>query len=141
MLITAGACVALLTACTPTTANTESGPGSAEDAAICPVPSPAANISDLPSGFKVGDLGVVTTVRKQHDFTSMVISTRESIREAFGHVHKLADQAGFTVLSSQNDGIDAEIFVKTPHGQGFVGMSEGSCGQVIAIVELPEPPK
>ncbi|WP_345043244.1 hypothetical protein [Streptomyces sannanensis] len=84
---------------------------------------------------------MVTDVRKQHDFTYVVISTRESIREAFRHMHKLADQAGFTVLSEQNDGIDAEIFVKTPHGQGFVSMSEGSCGQVIVVVELPGPPK
>ncbi|WP_328908703.1 hypothetical protein OG230_03835 [Streptomyces sp. NBC_00234] len=141
MLITAGAGVSLLTACTLPTSNTEPGPGAAEAAAICPSPSPAADIPDIPSGFKADELGVVTAVSKQPDFTSVVISTRASFRDAVIRMHKLVDEAGFTVLSAEDDGIDVEVFVKTPHGQGIISMAEAPCGQVMTNAELPEPPK
>lgn len=128
-------CAALLAGC--------GGGAGDEEAAPCPTLEPGGDLSVLPKGLGLEELGTVTQAFRQgRDVVAEVIS-ETSIVELYPPMARAVLAAGYDILSSENEGFEAEIFfIRGSKIAAAYRLREGPCeGQVtIRLIYSKVPP-
>ena len=124
MGIVAGLSMALIAACG----------GGGEPAAACVTPPPVQDTSDLPTGLPLAEFGTVTDAGRDGTNRYGEIITETTIVELYPPMARALLDAGYQILSSENEGFEAEIFfAKGRKVTGAYRLREGPCGDLVTV--------
>lgn len=107
------------------------GPAPAE-ADRCGPPEPLEDLSLLPKDIPLDEWGVVDEIEVEAGFVGARAITETSIVELYPEIARATVDAGYTILSGDNEGFEAEIFFERDNETtGTYRLREGPCkGQV-----------
>jgi hypothetical protein len=98
----------------------------------CPEPKPGGDASVLPDGIRLQRFGTLTESKRQGDFLSAAVIAESSVDELYQPLLEHVRDAGYSVLNSENEHFEAEIFFGHDEGAvALMSLREGPCrGQV-----------
>ncbi len=98
----------------------------------CELPHPVDDLSLLPRDVPLDDWGIVDQLEVKEGFLAARAVTETQIVELYPVIARATVEEGYTILSGDNEGFEAEIFFK--RGKATTGnyfLREGPCeGQV-----------
>lgn len=120
-----------------------------------PTPDPAAKTELVPEDFLLGgDAGVASAGRRRGGVTA-VLSVELSVQDALPVYKKAIDRAGFELVGEDNEGFEAELYMKRGERLGalqirrtlcddvsivFVNVVQGDFAMPIVTTPSPSPP-
>ncbi|MGH2748977.1 MAG: hypothetical protein ACRDKB_13805 [Actinomycetota bacterium] len=113
------------------------GSGAAEPTARpepCPTPTPLADVSLLPKDVPLQRFATITELEVKGGFLGAEATTDTSIVELFPPVARALLNSGYDILSSDNEGFEAEIFFG--RGKNVTGtflLREGPCKDQVTV--------
>ena len=105
----------------------------------CALPDQAVDLSLLPGDIPLDRWGTVDQVAVEDGFLSARAVTTTPIVELYPVMARATSEAGFTILSGDNEGFEAEIFFE--RGEGTTGtyrLRQGPCKDQVTIRLLYE---
>ncbi|MDP9067286.1 MAG: hypothetical protein M3N53_02920 [Actinomycetota bacterium] len=105
----------------------------------CPLPQPLADLSLLPRDVPLDEWGIVDQVEVQGGFVGARAVSETKIVELYPMMARATVDAGYSILSGDNEGFEAEIFFE--RGKGTTGtyrLREGPCAGQVTIKLLYE---
>jgi hypothetical protein len=114
-------------------ATTSCGGDSKKDAGAqpCPDPSPAHDLSLIPSDIPIDRHSMVTTVAKSRGFVGVIGVSDKKIVELVPILSRALLDSGYDIRQTDNEGFEAEIYFTRGKTVGNYRMREGPCtGQV-----------
>ncbi|HJR45155.1 MAG TPA: hypothetical protein VJ927_06075 [Actinomycetota bacterium] len=115
------------------------GGSSGEEPPRCELPQEVEDLSDLPRDLPVDRWGNVTEIGVENGFLGVVAVTDTTIIELYPQIARAVSEGGYTILSGDNEGFEAEIFFE--RGQGTTGafrLRQGPCVEQVTIRLLLE---
>lgn len=112
--------------------------GGGDEAAVpadCGVPSPdpAARADLIPQDFLLdGDAGVSSAGRRKGGVTA-VLSVQMSVQDALPVYRKAVERAGFELVSEDNEGFEAELYLKRGKQLGALQIRRTLCDDVSVV--------
>lgn len=108
------------------------GAGPAADCGV-PTPDPAARPELIPDPFLLdGDAGVASAGRRRGGVTA-VLSVSLSVQDALPLYRKAIGRAGFDVVSEDNEGFEAELYMKRGERLGAIQIRRTLCDDVSVV--------
>ena len=108
--------------------------GDADTAQPCVLPSQAADLSLLPEDIPLDSWGTVAEIEVADGFLGARAVTTTRIVELYPVMARATVEAGYTILSGDNEGFEAEIFFQRGGGTtGTYRLREGPCGDQVTI--------
>ncbi len=105
----------------------------------CPLPEPLADLSLLPGDIPLDEWGVVDQIEVEGGFLGARAVSETSVVELYPMMARATVDAGYNILSGDNEGFEAEIFFE--RGKGTTGtyrLREGPCAEQVTIKLLYE---
>ena len=119
-LLVAGAC------------NEGGGGSTAADCGV-PTPDPAAQAELIPEPFLLdGDAAVASAGRRRGGVTA-VLSVPLSVQDALPRYRKAVREGGFEVVSQDNEGFEAEVYLKQGKQLGAIQIRRTLCDDVSIV--------
>jgi len=113
--------------------------GGSDAAQACTLPEAVADLSLLPEDIPLDLWGIVDELEVSGGFLGARAITTTPIVELYPVMARATVEAGYTILSGDNEGFEAEIFFE--RGKGTTGtyrLREGPCGEQVTIKLLYE---
>ena len=108
--------------------------GDADTAGPCTLPSQVADLSLLPADIPLDSWGTVAEAQVADGFLGARAVTTTPIVELYPVMARATAEAGYTILSGDNEGFEAEIFFQRGAGTtGTYRLREGPCGDQVTI--------
>ena len=116
---------------------TSSG-GTASPSAPCESPTPITLKDPLPPGIPLDDYGEVVAAGESKGFRMVEVVTEQQIVAVDPPLQRAILDAGYEILSHDNEGFEAEIFfARSSKSVGTIIMREGPCeGQATLRLRL-----
>ncbi|MGH3647098.1 MAG: hypothetical protein ACRDTM_07970, partial [Micromonosporaceae bacterium] len=111
----------------------------ADDPSACPpiTPVASASLAPLPDELKLAKLGTVTGVHVDAEQITATLQRDATIDEAATAVQEHFGDIGWDVVSTDNEGFEAEVFVVRNADTGLIKIRESDCaGRVILDVTV-----
>jgi len=100
----------------------------------CPAPTPLTDLALLPSDIPLDDWGVVEQLEVNDGFLGGRAVTETQIVELYPVMARATVEAGYEILSGDNEGFEAEIFfVRGKNTTGTYILREGPCADQVTI--------
>ncbi|MDQ3958684.1 MAG: hypothetical protein M3273_10220 [Actinomycetota bacterium] len=123
------ACLLLLGAC--------DGEGGTDDAipADCglPSPDPAARAGLIPAPFLLDGEALVATASRRKGGVTGVLNIRLSVADAFPIYKKAIRRAGFELVGEDNEGFEAELYMKRGKELGALQIRTSLCEDAAVV--------
>jgi hypothetical protein len=113
--------------------------GEAPGPQACALPSPLKGLSLLPEDIPLDQWGRVDRIEVENGFLAARAVTESRIVELYPVIARATSEAGYTILSGDNEGFEAEIFFD--RGKGTTGtyrLRQGPCRDQVTIYLLYE---
>lgn len=113
--------------------------GGSNNAEPCTLPSQVADLSLLPEDIPLDEWGTIDQLGVSDGFLAARALTTTPIVELYPVMARATSEAGYTILSGDNEGFEAEIFFE--RGKGTTGtyrLREGPCKDQVTIRLLYE---
>jgi hypothetical protein len=124
---TALAVLALLAAC-----NSGSTPSGTDPE--CPTPTPARSTAALPDALDLEPLGTVTRVASDRGLVTVRSVTEGTLEELDRSFSVALEDAGYTIVGSENEIIEADIYFADPQGRiGGVKFLTTDCADQVVV--------
>ncbi len=108
--------------------------GGGEPTVACVTPPPAQETSALPRDLPLAEFGTVTDAGRDGTNRYGEIITETTIVELYPPMARAVLDAGYEILSSENEGFEAEIFfAKGRKVSGAYRLREGPCGDLVTV--------
>ena len=100
----------------------------------CPVPSPVEELGLLPADIPLDEWGVVDQLEVKEGFLAARAISETQIVELYPVIARATVDAGYEILSGDNEGFEAEIFfVRGERTTGNYILREGPCADQVTI--------
>lgn len=100
----------------------------------CPAPTPLDSLALLPPDIPLDEWGVVEELEVTEGFLSGRAISETQIVELYPVMARATVEAGYEILSGENEGFEAEIFfVRGKDTTGTYVLREGPCGDQVTI--------
>ena len=100
----------------------------------CPAPSPAGELRLLPADIPLDEWGVVDQLEVTDGFLAVRAISETQIVELYPVIARATVDAGYEILSGDNEGFEAEIFfVRGERTTGNYILREGPCADQVTI--------
>ncbi|MGH3716389.1 MAG: hypothetical protein ACRDT4_23450 [Micromonosporaceae bacterium] len=97
----------------------------------------SASLAPLPDGLELTEMGTVTGVQVDAEQVTATIQRDSTVGDATTVVQKHFERIGWTVVNTDNEGFEAEIFVVRDADTGLINIREAECaGRVVMDVTL-----
>ena len=109
--------------------------GGDTDSADCgvPTPDPAARAELIPAPFLLdGDVAVASAGRRKGGVTA-VLSIRMGVQDALPRYKKAVREVGFEVVGEDNEGFEAELYMKRGERLGALQIRRTLCDDVSIV--------
>jgi hypothetical protein len=100
----------------------------------CERPEPASDLSALPEGLELDDLGTVVRAGEAHGFVSARAIAADGVEGLYPPMTKLLRKSGFEIVGEDNEGFEAEIYFTRGIDTGSVLLRQGNCGATSIIL-------
>ncbi|MGH8969461.1 MAG: hypothetical protein ACRDV1_05890 [Actinomycetes bacterium] len=99
--------------------------GAGEDPGACPAPRPVDEPGPLVRALALDELGVPTVSREEAELSSATVVSERSVTALLGRVNDALEAGGYSVLGTEDEGFEAEIFfAKGLHTNGVARITE-----------------
>lgn len=106
---------------------------------VCPLPEQVEDLSLLPRDIPLDEWGVVDQIEVEGGFLGARAVTETSIVELYPVLARATVEAGYVILSGDNEGFEAEIFFEGDGATtGTYRLREGPCQDQVTIKLLYE---
>lgn len=100
----------------------------------CPAPTPLGSLALLPPDIPLDEWGVVEELEVTDGFLAGRAISETQIVELYPVMARATVDAGYEILSGDNEGFEAEIFfVRGKDTTGTFVLREGPCGDQVTI--------
>lgn len=113
--------------------------GTIDPACGLPSPGPVANAKGLPEAFLLGGDAQLTSVQRRREGLTAVLNVPLSVGEALALYTRASRDAGFKILSRENEGFEAEVYLRRGRNLGAVQIRTSLCSDAsIVFVSIVE---
>lgn len=126
--------LALVAACASLVALASCDSGEGALAQECGRPEPAADLSMMPRGLELDELGTVVKAGEKHGFVSARAVATEGVEKLYPPLTKLLREGGFEIVGEDNEGFEAEIYFTRGEDTGSILLRRGNCGPDTNII-------
>jgi hypothetical protein len=115
------------------------GGGDAAGPRACALPSPVEDLTLLPGDIPLDEWGQIDRIEVRNGFLAARAVTATRIVELYPVLARATSAAGYTIISGDNEGFEAEIFFD--RGKGTTGtyrLRQGPCRGQVTIYLLYE---
>jgi len=110
------------------------GAGCADEQAGCPDAQRVAEDVAVPADTDLTRYGTLTRFDAEGGFTAYRVHSRRSVEELFVPITRQLRHAGWDLVGSENEGVDAEIYLSQTTGEtAAVRLNELDCGDAMVI--------
>ncbi len=108
-----------------------------------PTPRPNAELKELPEAFLLdGEVTQLVRVQKRQGGIVAAINVALGVAPAWERYKEASKQAGFNIVGSDNEGFEAEIYLRNPEKLGAVQIRTSNCDDssiaFVSIVSIDE---
>ncbi len=110
--------------------------GGTEEAAGCglPTPDPAADASLIPAELLLGGDAEVASAGRRKGGVTGVLNIHMSVQDAFPIYKKAIARAGFELVDEDNEGFEAELYLKRGKQLGSLQIRTSVCEDAAVVV-------
>lgn len=97
-----------------------------------PTPDPGVRASLVPPGFLLEDMEVAKA-HKTKERLSIALNNPRSVNESFALLKASAREAGFKIVGEDNEGFEAEIYLKDGNRLGAIQIRGSRCPEATVV--------
>ncbi len=99
-----------------------------------PVPLAISDDARVPADLDLTTFGTLTKLDVNGGFTSYRIETKSSVQDLYVPITRQVRRAGWDLVGSENEGVDAEVYLSRREGDtGVIRLNDLECGGTVAI--------
>lgn len=100
----------------------------------CAAPTPAPSTAALPDDIDLGAVGTITSVEPDRGVVNVRAVTEGTLEELDRSFSRALNEAGYTIVGTENEVVEADIFFANPQGGlGAVKFIRGGCEDRVNI--------
>ncbi len=99
----------------------------------CPIPNEARDAGDVPPELHLSDHATVTEVTRRGGALGITAISTKSVVELYPPLARAILDAGYSIVSSDNEGFEAEIFFGDEAVTGAYRLREGPCKDQVTV--------
>lgn len=100
---------------------------------VCESPRPAADTTRVPSDLLLAEHATITEVTRRDGAVGVVAVSDLSVVELYPPLARAILDAGYSIVSSDNEGFEAEIFFGDDRTTGAYRLREAPCGEQVIV--------
>ncbi len=125
-----GACALVILACA---CSGGAGPSATRSPTSCPTPGEALDAKKAPAELRLDDHATITNVTRRRNALGITAISTKSVVELYPPLARAILDAGYSIVSSDNEGFEAEIFFGDADVTAAYRLREGPCEDQVTV--------
>ena len=99
----------------------------------CPTPGPASDADKVPDQLRLAEHATITEVTRRKKALGVTAVSTKSVVELYPPLARAILDAGYSIVSSDNEGFEAEIFFGDETVTAAYRLREGPCKDQVTV--------
>lgn len=123
----------LLVAALTSACNGNSPPRADRSPSPCPQPEQADDAGKVPADLELGEHATITEVRRRGTALGITAVSTKTVVELYPPLARAVLDAGYSIVASDNEGFEAEIYFGDETTTGAYRLREGPCKDEVTV--------
>lgn len=111
----------------------DAAPTAAPAPTSCPIPETSSDAGKVPSVLQLDDHSTITEVSRRRGALGVVAVSEKTVVELYPPLARAVLDAGYSIVASDNEGFEAEIYFGDDTTTGAYRLREGPCKDQVTV--------